>query len=423
MKILVIGSGGREHALCTVLKKSELLTALYAIPGNPGISDIAICVDIDILNFIKIKDFCLTNKIDIVIIGPELPLSKGITDFLEGFNIKVIGCNSFSAQLESSKIFTKKLCDTKAIKTAKYKAFYNEKDATLYLDSIKKYPQVIKADGLAAGKGVIIAEDYNQAVGAINDIFSGKFGNMDKLVIEEFVSGIEASFFAISDGKSFKLLSCAGDHKRLGDNDTGPNTGGMGTYSPSPFITREITEEIVNNILEPSFAYLKEQGHPYKGIIFAGLMITEQNEVYLIEYNVRFGDPEAQSILSRLETDFLQICNAVIKEELNKLEISFSKQKAITVVLAADGYPNNYKKGSVINNIKQVNSLPGINVFQAGTKLDKDGKLLSNGGRVINITALGKDFSEAYNKVYAAVNMIDWQDKYYRTDIGKNLLL
>ena len=422
MKILVIGSGGREHALCFALNKSKLLTSLYAIPGNPGISEIGTCVDIDIFNFTKIKDFCINHQIDIVIIGPELPLSEGITDFLESFNIKVIGCNSFSAQLESSKIFSKKLCDDTGIKTAKYLAFYNQKDAILYLDSIKKYPQVIKADGLAAGKGVIIAENYNQAVCAVKDIFSGKFGNMSKLIIEEFLSGVEASFFAISDGQNFKLLSCAGDHKRIGDNDIGPNTGGMGTYSPSPFVTKDIEEEVVNNILKPSFTYLKEQGQPYKGIIFAGLMITEQKEVYLIEYNVRFGDPEAQSILSRLNTDFLQICDAVTKGTLNELEIAFSDEKAITLVLAADGYPNNYKKGNIINNIKQVNSLPKINVFHAGTKLDQDGNLLSNGGRVINITALGKDFSEAYNKVYAAAKMVDWQDKYYRTDIGKKIL-
>jgi phosphoribosylamine--glycine ligase len=419
MKILVIGSGGREHAICWAISKSKLLDKLYAIPGNAGISQIATTVDIAQSDFHSIKEFCFTEKINIVFVGPEQPLCDGLTEFLEKENISVIGCDSYVAQLESSKAFTKKICDKAGIKTASYEVFHEASSAISYIDSQNKYPTVIKADGLAAGKGVIIAEDFNQAREAIEDIFSGKFGKMDKLVIEQFLTGVEASLFAISDGENFKLLSCAGDHKRIGDGDKGPNTGGMGTYSPSPFVTEAIEKEVVDEILIPTFEQLKKEGHPYKGVIFAGLMINDQNEPYLIEYNIRFGDPETQSILARLETDFLEICQAVIDESLDELEINFSDQKSVTLVISAKGYPESYRKGTIID-LEKIDR-DEVNIFHAGTKIENE-NLVANGGRVLNLTALGNSFTEACTKVYKAAEQLDWEDKYYRKDIAKKVL-
>jgi len=419
MKVLLLGSGGREHAIAWSFVKSPKLEELFVVPGNAGIAEIATCVDIKLNDFSAIKDFCDKEKIDLVMVGPEQPLADGITEYLEKENIKIVGCNSFCAQLESSKAFTKQICDKAGIKTAGYEVFTDSESAIDYLHEQKKFPQVIKADGLAAGKGVIIAENRTKAVKAVQDIFSGAYGEMDKIVIEEFLTGVEASFFAISDGNDFKVLSSAGDHKRIGDNDTGPNTGGMGTYSPSPFVTDEVRQEVIEDILKSTFNYLKEQGHPYKGIIFAGLMINEQNEPYLIEYNIRFGDPETQSILSRLESDFLEICYAAAVGKLAEQEVKFSDKKAITLVLSAKGYPGNYKKGNEIK-LDKLKDIEGINIFHAGTKQEGE-KLLSNGGRVLNITAVGSDFNEAFDKVYEAAKAVKWKDKYYRKDIGAAL--
>ena len=354
--------------------------------------------------------------------SPEVPLANGISETLEKHGINVIGCDSYAAQLESSKSFTKELCDKAGIKTAAYQVFTDKDKAIAYLHSTKKFPIVIKADGLAAGKGVIISDTKDQAITAVDEIFAGKFGDMKKIVIEEFLKGIEASFFAISDGRTFKILSNAGDHKRIGEGDTGLNTGGMGTYSPTPYVTKQVEDKVINNILHPTFELLKKEGHPYKGIIFAGLMITDEEEVYLIEYNIRFGDPEAQSILVRLETDFLAICQAVLEEKLAEIEIKFSDDKAITVVLAANGYPESYQKGTIISNLDEVSKLPNIKIFHAGTKLENE-VLVANGGRVLNITAVGKNFDDAYREVYKAVDMVNWQDKYYRKDIAKKILV
>lgn len=421
MRVLVIGSGGREHAICCAISDSSLLDSLFALPGNVGISKVAVCVDISVDDVQGIRLFCVENEIGLVVVGPEVPLANGITDLLESEGIGVVGCDLYASQLESSKSFTKILCDDAAIKTASYEVFVTKNDAISYLNGVDKFPIVIKADGLAAGKGVIIAENREEAIEAIEAMFGGKFGCMEKIVVEEFLQGVEASFFAISDGNTFKILSSAGDHKRVGENDTGPNTGGMGTYSPSPYITEVIEKNIIDNILQPTFKYLRERGHSYKGIIFAGLMITPEKEVYLIEYNIRFGDPEAQSILSRLETDFLEICKGVVEGNLDQIDIKFSQKKAITLVLAANGYPGEYKKGTIICDIEGVSELPNVSVFHAGTNL-KEGELVADGGRVLNITAVGESFNDAYRDVYEAANMVDWDDKYYRMDIAKAVL-
>ena len=420
MNILVLGSGGREHAIAWSFSKSPLLTKLYVAPGNAGISSVADCINLDINDLEQIAIFCSDKDIDLVMVGPEKPLSDGIVDFLAKRNIKALGCNSFCSQLESSKAFTKKICDKIGIKTAAYRVFDNLDESLDYLHEQDKFPQVIKADGLAAGKGVIIAEKREDAVLAVRDIFSGNYGHMDKVVIEEFLTGVEASFFAISDGSNFKVLSNAGDYKRIGDNDTGPNTGGMGTYSPSPYVTRKVEDEVVEKILKVTFNYLKEQGQPYKGIIFAGLMINDKQEPYLIEYNVRFGDPETQSILSRLKSDFLELCVAAENGSLEGCEVEFSDMKAITLVLAAKGYPGKYKKGSEID-LTLVKNTKNLNLFHAGTII-KDNKLVANGGRVLNITALGKNYKQAYDKVYETASKIKWKDKYFRRDIGSILI-
>ncbi len=419
MKIVILGSGAREHSICVAISKSRLLTKLYIIAGNAGIANVAEIVDILLSDFVAIKNFCLAKEIDLVFVGPEQPLVDGIVEFLEKFNIAVIGADSYCAQLESSKSFTKKICDIKNIPTAKYQGFTNEEDAIIYLAEENKYPQVIKADGLAAGKGVIIAADFADAKQAVKEIFAGKFGSMSKIIIEEFLIGIEASVFAIADGNSFKLLSNAGDHKRIGDGDVGLNTGGMGSYSPSPFVTKEIENQVIEEILKPTFSYLKEQGHNYKGIIFAGLMISKEQKAYLIEYNIRFGDPETQSILSRLETDFLEICKAVKEQKLADLEVKFSNKKAVTLVISSNGYPENYKKGGVINldNIDKEK----VTIFHAGTKVQNN-QLIANGGRVLNLTAIEDSFAKARDAVYEQAEKIKWQDKYYRTDIAQKVV-
>ena len=389
------------------------------LPGNAGTSKIAENIDLSLTDFLAIKDFCLNKKIDLVFVGPEQPIVDGIVEYLEKYNIFVIAPDSFCAKLESSKSFTKEICDIKNIKTAKYEVFTDAKNAISYIKNINLYPQVIKADGLAAGKGVIIAKNFMEAETALQEIFSGKFGKMDKVVIEEFLEGVEVSVFAISDGNVFKLLSNAGDHKRVGDGDTGLNTGGMGAYSPSPYLTLEKEQEVIDNILKPTFAYLKEQNHPYKGVLFAGLMITKDQEIYLIEYNIRFGDPETQSILPRFDGDFLELCQAVKEQSLSDMTVVFSDKKAITIVLSAKGYPESYNKGAEIS-LDNLDT-EKIKIFHAGTKKDGN-KLLANGGRVLNVTALAEDFSKAREIAYQEVKKVMWVDKYYRTDIAKKVI-
>jgi len=412
--VLVIGSGGREHAIIWSVSKSKKLKQLYAIPGNAGIADIAECYNISISDFSGILDFCKSKSIDLVIVGPEQPLSDGLTDFLDQNNIKVFGCSKETSQLESSKAYTKSICDAAGIKTAAYQVCHNIDESKAYLTELNQYPIVIKADGLAAGKGVVIAESKLEAFSAVEDIFSGTYGKQDKVVIEEYLQGPEISFFAVSDGTTVKSLGTAGDHKKIGEGDTGLNTGGMGTYSPSPFAQDE--NQLLNEFALPAIEYLKSKNTPFKGVLFCGIILTDKGP-YLLEYNVRFGDPETQSILTRLKTDFLSICLSCADEKLSDQSIDFYDCKSITVVLAAKGYPLSYQKGSEIRNLLALSNMKDVNVFHAGTSI-ADNKLVANGGRVLNINATGTSFKSAYDLVYQAVGKVDWRDMYYRKDIA-----
>jgi len=412
--VLVIGSGGREHAIIWSVSKSNKINQLYAIPGNAGIADIAQCYNLSISDFAGILDFCNSKVIDLVIVGPEQPLSDGLTDFLEQNNIKVFGCSKETSQLESSKAYTKSICDAAGINTAAYQVCHDIDESKAYLTELNQYPIVIKADGLAAGKGVIIAECQLEAFAAVEDIFSGTYGKQDKVVIEEYLEGPEISFFAVSDGTTVKSIGTAGDHKKIGEGDTGLNTGGMGTYSPSPFAQDE--NQLLNEFALPAIEYLKSKNTPFKGVLFCGIILTDKGP-YLLEYNVRFGDPETQSILTRLKTDFLSICLSCANETLSEQSIDFYDCKSITVVLAAKGYPLSYQKGSEIRNLLALSDMEDVNVFHAGTSI-ADNKLVANGGRVLNINATGTSFKSAYDLVYKAVGKVDWHDMYYRKDIA-----
>jgi phosphoribosylamine--glycine ligase len=407
MNVLVIGSGGREHALCMAIKKSAECKELYCLPGNVGISKIAECVKIKPNDFDEIVEFCRQKHINFVVVGPEGPLVAGIADFLEMRGIKVFGPSSYCAQLEGSKSFTKEICEKAGIPTAKAKRFKDAKAAKEYVRE-QGAPIVIKADGLAAGKGVVVAETLEQALEAIDEMLvNHKFGAAgDEILVEEFMSGREASFFAITNGEVVYQFGTACDYKRVGDLNTGPNTGGMGTFSPADNIDDKMAERIMAEIINPTLEYLRGCGHPYKGFLFAGLMLTRDGPK-LIEYNTRMGDPETQSILPRLENDIL---NVMLGLEAPK----FSSGAAVTVVYAAKGYPEEHVKNTVIKGIKNVEN---AFVFHAGTA-KHEGKIINIGGRVLGITALGSNMQEARSKAYAEIEKIKWPDGFYRKDIG-----
>jgi phosphoribosylamine--glycine ligase len=419
-KVFVIGSGGRENAIIHSLLKSDKISEIFSATSNAKISEITIKSDIDPSNHQEILNFCQKKSIDLVIIGPEQPLVDGLTDFLQFAGIKVFGPSKKASELEGSKIFMKNLCTKYDIPTAKYQSFDNAQEAISFIDKIDS-PIVIKTDGLAAGKGVIINENKSQAKIAINEIFNGKFGKAgNKIIIEEFLEGPEVSFFAISDGKNAKFIGTAGDHKKIGEGDIGLNTGGMGTYSPSPFIDKKLQNEIMDNIIKPTLDGMIKENCPFVGILFAGLILTK-NGPKLLEFNIRFGDPEAEVILPRLKTDLLDIINATIKGNLDQIDIEFSDKKAVCVILASKGYPESYKKGSEIKDIDNLLQNDEI-IFHCGTKL-QDGKILSNGGRVLASVALAEDFELAIKKSYKIVDKVKWPDCYYRKDIAKKLLL
>ena len=419
MKIGIIGSGGREHALCTALKNGGHVNKIYCIPGNAGTKLIATNVELQINNFEKIKEFVISEKIDLVIVGPEKPLVDGLVDFLEENKIRVFGPNKIASQLEGSKIFTKNLCKKYNIPSADFGIFEQLDTAQKFIKN-SNYPLVVKADGLAAGKGVYICKNFEEANIAINEIFSGKFDISNKVLIEEFLDGEEMSFFIISDGKNIKKFGTAQDHKRVNEGDIGPNTGGMGAYSPSRLENKELDEKILNKIIHPTLKALKDLNTNFKGFLYAGLMIVN-NEPYLIEYNVRMGDPECQTILPRLKTDFFKIINATIEENLADLEIEWDNKKTLSIVLCSKGYPSNFKKNIEIKNLKKISSDENKFIFHAGTKMIGS-KIYSTGGRVLNIVVKSKNFKECRDQALDILKKIDWNDGFYRKDIGYKVI-
>lgn len=419
MNVLLLGSGGREHALAWKISQSPMLATLYCSPGNPGISQVATCISLDASDHGGIANFCRMQDIDLVVVGPEAPLVAGITDDLRQAGISVFGPTRAAAQLEGSKSFTKALSDEFAIPTAAYREF-TDRSAALEYVAAHPLPVVIKADGLASGKGVIIAETRDDAVAGVRSCFGGRFGAAGtRIVIEEFLAGEEASFFALCDGANALSLATAQDHKRVGDGDTGPNTGGMGAYSPAPVMTAEVVQQTLDRIISPTIAGMSKRGTPFRGVLYAGLMITAEGPK-LIEYNVRFGDPECQVLMARLKSDLLPVLAACSEGNLATTTLEWYEEPALTVVLAARGYPENPQTGSEIKGIDAVSANMAdddVLVFHAGTRR-LDDRLVANGGRVLNVTARGADIAMARDRAYDAVAKIDWSGGFYRNDIG-----
>jgi len=416
MKILVVGAGGREHALVCALDKSDMVEQIYSLPGNGGINKIATFVDISVKDFYKISNFCKENLIDLVVIGPEEPLVEGIVDYLEDEGIKCFGPSAAAAKIEGSKEYMKQLAKKYNIPSAEFESFTDAESAKEYVKS-KKIPIVIKTDGLAAGKGVIIAQSLSEANSAIDEMFAGRFGSAgQKIVIEEFMTGEEVSFFAISDGENAIAFGSVQDHKAVGEGDTGPNTGGMGTYSPAPVVTDKIHEEIMDSIINPLIYGMNNDGIPYKGVLFAGVMIVD-GKPKLLEYNVRFGDPECQVLMTRLKSDITPILLASCDKKLDECEIEFHNKSVICVVMAANGYPANYEKGTEIRNLEEAESNDNVLIYHAGTKFD-DSKLLATGGRVLGVTAIEDNIINAQKRAYEAIDKIDWNEGFCRRDIG-----
>ena len=419
MKVGIIGSGGREHAICATLNNSKKIKQLYCFPGNAGTAKIAKNVSIDINNFEKLKNFIVFNKIELMVIGPEKPLVDGIVDFLEKHKIKVFGPNKSASQLEGSKIFTKNLCKKYQIPTANFGIFKNKKDS-LDFASNTNYPHVIKADGLASGKGVYICLNNEESKVAINEIFEGKFGKADNLLIEEFLEGEEMSYFVVTDGKTIKKFGTAQDHKRVLEGDLGKNTGGMGAYSPSRLINDELEKKIINRIIEPTLSGLKKIGINYKGFLYVGLMIVK-GEPYLIEYNVRMGDPECQTILPKLNSDLLDIFLACCDEKLNECLINWHDKKSLCIVICANGYPDTFKKNVLIESIEKIKLVTNEYLYHAGTtKINNE--VFSNGGRVLNVVCLSEDFSKARKNIFSLIKQLAWKGGFYRKDIGYKVI-
>ncbi len=415
MNLAVIGSGGREHAICYKLKQSKKLKNLICIPGNAGTHLIAKNIKEDITNFKAIYKIIKRNKIDIVIIGPEQPLVDGIADYLKKKKIRVFGPDKFASQLEGSKAFMKKLCKKNNIPTANFGIFDDYKNAYNFIKK-NKFPIVVKADGLAAGKGVSICASIKEALKKTKDILNGKFKSSNKVLLEEFLEGEELSYFIIVDKKSYRFFGSAQDHKRVGEKDTGPNTGGMGAYSPSPLLTKVLEKKIKKKIIDPTLKAMKNLGHAYKGFLYAGLMI-KKGEPYLIEYNIRMGDPECQVLMMRLKTDLLKIIDYSTKNKLHNLKVKWSNKNCITIVLCAKGYPSKYIKNSEIKNLYNIKNNKNAQVFHSGTYLKKN-KVYSNGGRVLNITVLKDNLIHARDKSLKNIRKIRWNDGFYRKDIG-----
>ncbi len=416
MNILLLGSGGREHALAWKMAASPLTDRLVCAPGNAGIAREAECVAVDIADHAAVIGFCRANAIDFVVVGPEGPLCAGIVDDLEAAGIKAFGPSRAAARLEGSKGFTKDLCRSNGIPTAAYERFRAAEPAKAYVRA-RGTPIVIKADGLAAGKGVIVAQNLAEAEAAIDMMLGGSLGDAGaELVVEEFLAGEEASFFALCDGDAAIPLASAQDHKRAFDGDTGPNTGGMGAYSPAPVVDAAMSAQVMREIVLPTLAAMKAMGTPFKGVLYAGLMITAEGPK-LIEYNVRFGDPECQVLVLRLMSDLVPALLASRDGVLKSLDLRWYREAALTVVMAARGYPGSYAKGSVIDGLDDAAAIEGVEIFHAGTKTE-GGHILANGGRVLNVSARGGTVREARARAYEAISRIRWPEGFYRHDIG-----
>ena len=416
MNILILGSGGREHALAWKIAGSPLTDKLYCAPGNAGIAQEAECVPLDIADHAAVIAFCKASQIDFVVVGPEVPLCAGIVDDLEAAGIKAFGPSKWAARLEGSKGFTKDLCKANNIPTAAYERFKGAAAAKEYVRT-KGAPIVVKADGLAAGKGVVVAATVEEAEAAIDMMFDGGLGTPAwEIVVEDCLVGEEASFFALCDGETAIPLASAQDHKRVGDGDTGPNTGGMGAYTPAPIMTPDMNKRVMDEIIFPTVNALKKAGAPFKGVLFAGLMITKEGP-QLIEYNVRFGDPETQVLMLRLMSDLVPALIAARDGQLKKFDLRWYPDAAVTVVMAAKGYPGAYKKDTLIEGLNEAAQVEGVEIFHAGTKTD-NGRILSNGGRVLNICARGKTVGDAQARAYQAVDKIKWPEGFCRRDIG-----
>ena len=419
MKIAILGSGGREHALANQIKKSKKTDKIYCIPGNAGTGAIGENININLDDFNGIYNFVNEKQIDLVVVGPEKPLVEGISDFLKEKKIKVFGPSKKASQFEGSKTFTKNICKQYGIPTAKFEILKNLEQSIEYLKKVE-FPIVIKADGLAAGKGVYICKDMGNASEAVEEIFNGKFGKAEKIVIEEFLEGEEMSFFIISDGKTFKKFNTAQDHKRVGVGDTGKNTGGMGAYTPSGLINQELENKIINKIINPTLKALNDINEEYIGFLYAGLMIKD-DEPYLIEYNVRMGDPECQTILPLLKSDFLEIILACCDGKLDEIDIKWSDKKSLCVVLCSKGYPDTYEKNIEISGLDKLNLENDSFIFHAGTTIKND-KTIVNGGRVLNFVSISDNYLTSRSTIIDKIEKLNWSGGFYRSDIGFKII-
>ncbi|WBU52121.1 phosphoribosylamine--glycine ligase [Paracoccus sp. SCSIO 75233] len=416
MNILILGSGGREHALAWAIRQNPKCDRLIAAPGNPGIAAVAECADLDILSRAAVSEFALENAVDLVVVGPEAPLAAGVADALRAAGVLVFGPSKAAAQLEASKAFTKEICDACGAPTAAWARFSDAAAAHDYV-SQQGAPIVVKADGLAAGKGVVVAETEDQALAAIDMIFDGAFGDAGaEVVIEEFMQGEEASFFVLSDGINCLPIGTAQDHKRVGEGDTGPNTGGMGAYSPAPILTDALQQQVMDQIIRPTVAEMAARGTPFQGVLYAGLMI-DQGRARLVEYNVRFGDPECQPLMMRLGAQALDLIHACAEGRLDQVTVNWAADHALSVVMAAKGYPGSYEKGSEIRGLDDTAEDSFHMIFHAGTS-EKDGRTLATGGRVLAATGRGSTLAEAHGRAYALIDGIDWPEGFCRRDIG-----
>ncbi len=419
MNIGLIGSGGREHALCQKIYESKLVKRIFCLPGNAGTSKLATNLDVDILNFKSVFKIIKNYKIDVVVIGPEEPLVKGLVNYLNKKKVKVFGPNKYAAKLEGSKAFMKKLCKEHKIPTANFQVCINKKQILSFLNK-NKLPIVVKADGLAAGKGVTICKSKKRVLDISKEIFKGKFRSSRRVVLEEFLSGEEASYFLIVDKYNFKFFGTAQDHKRVGENDKGLNTGGMGAYSPAPIISKKIEKKIINKIVKPTLNALKNKNNPYKGFLYVGLMI-KNGEPFLIEYNVRMGDPECQVILPRLKNDIMKVILNSINDNLKRTKINWKIGKCMTIVLCSKGYPKSYKKNIIIKNLKRIKLDKNSFLFHAGTRL-KNQNIYAVGGRVLNFTVIGDNFHKIRKKIIYFIKVLNWRNGFFRKDIGWKII-